>query len=279
MGYPYRVYNPSLDAYVEIPKPVERVVSLHPGVTETLFMMGVGHKVIATDAFSYRPPEAKKLPKIGSYTHVKWEALEELKPDIIFTTTGAQKELTLSLIEKGYKVYPVPVPVTVHDIITGVVVVGMVMGEFERARALEQSLINAVNNLARVQRRVKVYVEFDLGGPITPGFPSHVSDAIRLLGGVNIFDDNPTAYFVPDPEEVRKRLPDVVIVEPKRLVEHEVVRLKESLIARGLGEFIEANKVIFTQGDFLAHTGPGFITEAMPWLANVLSHASKLQSQ
>ena len=277
MGYPYRVYNPALDAYVEISKPVERVVSLHPGVTETLFMIGVGHKVVATDAFSYRPPEAKKLPKIGSYIHVKWEALEELKPDIIFTTTGAQKELTRALIEKGYKVYPVPVPVTVHDIITGVVVVGTVMGEFERARALEQSLVDAVNNLARVQRRVKVYVEFDLGGPITPGFPTHVSDAIRLLGGVNIFDDDPTAYFVPNPEEVRKRSPDVVIVEPKRLVEHEVARLKESLIARGLGEFMD--KVVFTQGDFLAHTGPSFITEAMPWLANVLSNAGKPQSR
>ena len=279
MGYPYRVYNPALDAYVEISKPIERVVSLHPGVTETLFMMGLGHKIVATDAFSYRPSEAKKLPKIGSYTHVKWEALEELKPDIIFTTTGAQRELTKALIEKGYKVYPVPVPITVHDIITGVVVVGTVMGEFESTRTLERSLVDAVNKLTKVARKIKVYVEFDLGGPITPGFPTHVSDAIRLLGGVNIFDDNPTAYFEPNPDEVRKRSPDIVIVEPKRLVEHEVARLKDNLIARGLGEFLESNRVVFTQGDFLAHTGPSFVTEAMPWLANVLSNAGKSHNQ
>ncbi len=278
MEYPYKVYNPALDAYVEFTKPIERVVSLHPGVTEALFMMGLGHKIVATDAFSYRPPEAKKLPKIGSYTHVKWEILEQLRPDVIFTTTGAQKDLTKALIDRGFKVFPIPVPVTVHDIISGIVMVGTVMAEYEAARGLEEKLFDAMSKLKRLEKTVRVYIEFDLGGPITPGFPTHVSDAIRLLGGTNVFDDSPLAYFQPDPNEVLRRSPDIVIVEPKRLVDHEVARLRESLIIRGLGKFIDEGRVIFTVGDFLAHTGPSFITEAIPWLFNVLSSASKLRT-
>jgi iron complex transport system substrate-binding protein len=269
LGFSYEIYNPYLDEYVKFEDRPRRIVSLNPAVTETLFLLGFGDKVIATDAFSYRPEEARRLPKIGSYTHVKWEMLQELRPDLIFTTTGAQKDLTKQLMSRGYKVYPVPVPVTVHDIITGVVTVSAVVGEFEKGKDLELSLVKRLSELTGRAKKRRVYVEFDLGGPITIGFPTHVSDALRLLGANNVFDDKPTAYFSPEDDEVKRRDPEIVILEPKRLVQHEVERLKDSLTKRGLGDLL--SRASFTVGDFLAHTGPSFITEAMPWLLNVLS--------
>ncbi len=265
-----KVYNEILDDYVEVPRPVRRIVSLDPASTEMIFMLGLGDRVIATDAFSYRPEEARRLPKIGSYTHVREEFLEEHKPDIIFTTMGAQKELTRSLIRKGFVVYPVPVATSVGKILDNVVVIGEVVGEYERARELYRSLLLKLLENVSPNPSVKVYVEFDLGGPITPGFPTHVSDAIRIAGGINVFDNKHEAYFEPVPEEVLRRDPDVVIYEPKRLTEFEKERFVRSLKSRGLDSLLN-KRVFFTRGDFLAHQGPSFILEAIPWLRSIFS--------
>lgn len=54
-----KVYNPLLDDYIELNHVFNSIISLDPGTTETIFMLGLGHLIKATDAFSYRPAEAK----------------------------------------------------------------------------------------------------------------------------------------------------------------------------------------------------------------------------
>ena len=269
-----KVYSEALDDYVEIKTPIERIVSLDPATTEAIFLLGLGDKVIATDAFSYRPEEARKKPKIGSYTHVNLDFLRANKPDIIFTTMGAQKFLTKKLMEEGFTVYPIPVPNSVSKILDNVLLISLILGVYEKGRELYSDLLSVLNKYKRVvNKRVRVYVEFDLGGPITPGFPSHVSDAIYLVGGINIFDDDPNAYFTPSDDEILKRNPDIVIYEPKRLTDYEKERFLRKLKERGLESLSE--KVIFTKGDFLAHQGPSFITDGVSFLYSVIERVLK----
>ncbi len=263
-----RIYNQILDDYVEIKRPLEKIVSLDPATTETLFFLGLGDKIIATDAFSYRPEEARRLPKIGSYTHVKLDFLEKNKPDVIFSTMGAQKELTKKLINMGYIVYPMQVATSVSKIIDNVIIISEVSDKKSEGRDLVNKLRSKIIENYHVGN-TKVYVEFDLGGPITMGFASHVSDAISIVGGRNIFDDKDEAYFVPNDKEINERNPDIFIYEPKRLTEYEKDRFLRKLEERGLQKF--KDKVIFTKGDYLAHMGPSFIMEAIPWLRSLLT--------
>jgi len=270
-----KVYNEILDGYIEVPRSISKIVSLDPGTTETIFMLGYGDKVIGTDAFSYRPVEAKKIPKIGSYIHVNIEFLEKNKPDVIFTTTGAQKELTKKLLNLGFPVYPVGIATSVSRILNNVIIISNVIGALEEGRKLYSDLLHLLSSLhRRVSKRVKVYVEFDLGGPITPGFPTHVSDAIYHVGGKNIFDYKEDAYFMPDPKEILSQDPDVVIYEPKLYKDYEVERFKNSLAQRGLEDLLK-KPILFTKGDFLAHQGPSFITEGVRWLFSSLEPFTK----
>ncbi|BAB67307.1 ABC transporter substrate-binding protein [Sulfurisphaera tokodaii] len=261
-----KIYNEVLDEYVEVPRPIKKIVSLDPATTETLFMLGIGDRIIATDAFSYRPAEAKKIPKIGSYTHVNIEFLEKNKPDIIFSTTGAQKDLTKKLINMGYIVYPIGVATSISRILNNIIIIANVIGRLEEGRILYSSLINALSSfLRKSEKRPKVYLEFDLGGPITAGFPTHVSDAIYHVGGKNIFDNVEDAYFTPSPNDIISREPDVIIYEPKLYRDYEVDRFKKSLEERGLSALLN-KPILVTKGDFLAHQGPSFITEGVKWL-------------
>jgi len=270
-----RVYNEVLDEYIEVPRPIKKIVSLDPATTETIFMLGYGDRVIATDSFSYRPAEAKKVPKIGSYTHVNVEFLERNKPDIIFTTTGAQKDLTKKLLNLGFTVYPIGIATSVARILSNIIIISNVIGAIEEGRKLYSDLLYSFLSFQRrVEKRVKVYVEFDLGGPITPGFPTHVSDAIYHVGGKNVFDYKEDAYFTPSPNEILSQDPDVVIYEPKMYKDYEVERFKSSLLQRGLENLLK-KPILFTKGDFLAHQGPSFITEGIKWLFSSLEPFTK----
>ncbi len=180
-------------------------------------MGGAGRLVKATDAFSYRPPEAKLVPKIGSYTHVDEDELRRHDPDIIFTSTGVQRELSNKLLKSGFNVYPVPVATSVGKILDNVIIIGEIIDKKKEARSLYLNMLSKINPLiGTIKQATRVYVELDLGGPITPGFPTHISDAINILGGINVFDDVDEAYFEPKAYQILERRPDLIIYEQKR---------------------------------------------------------------
>jgi iron complex transport system substrate-binding protein len=268
-----RVFSEVLGEYVEIPDQVERVVSLDPASTEALFMMGLEDRIVGTDAFSYRPPQARAKRKVGSYTHVDFRLLSQLNPQLVFVTTGVQRELMKSLKEKGFRVYPIPVATSVAKIMDNILILGHVMGAREEARELQLRILDSLCELRGSLGGVRVYVQFDLGGPITPGFPTHVSDALRILGALNVFDDSPEAYFTPSLLEVERRDPDVIVLEPKRADPDAASKFRDSAVRAGAP--LLASKIVkVTQGDFLAHMGPSFVLEGVKWLRDALVKSS-----
>jgi ABC-type Fe3+-hydroxamate transport system substrate-binding protein len=73
-----------------------RVVSLAPAITETLFALGAGELVVGISDYCNYPPEALKLPKLGTSITPHYEAIARLAPSLIVSERGAsarQKEL------------------------------------------------------------------------------------------------------------------------------------------------------------------------------------------
>lgn len=95
---------------LELPDDPRRIVSLAPNVTETLFALGLGERVVGRSAFCYRPAAALALPVVSSYTRVRWELLESLRPDLVLVSTGVQRELLLSCTGGGSPSSPSPCP-------------------------------------------------------------------------------------------------------------------------------------------------------------------------
>lgn len=63
---------------------IKRIVSLSPGITETLFALGFGAKVVGVGRFDHYPEAAEKLPRVGGYLDPNWEAIIRLQPDVLF---------------------------------------------------------------------------------------------------------------------------------------------------------------------------------------------------
>ncbi len=274
-----KVYNEITGRELNLPDRCERIVSFSPAVTEALFGMGLGEFVVGVSVYCVRPPEARKKRIVGSYNTFKEEELKRLNPDIIFTTTGYQLELVKKLGER-FQVYPVRLPPSVTEIISTSCEVGIVAGYFSNARELEKrltlNLLNLITKNFEGGNKPKIFVEIDFGAPVTFGAYSYITDAIEILGGENIFGDYPSEWLYTDDEKVKILNPDVIIYEPKMFSKNrDRGKIVNSLRKRfGDVEAIRNDRVFITPGiyDFLAHHGPSFITEAMPWLSEIIKN-------
>jgi iron complex transport system substrate-binding protein len=271
------VFNEVLGQEVEIPERPRRIVSFSPAATETLFQIGLGDYVAGVSAFCARPAQARTKRKLGSYNTVRDELLDDVKPDLILTVTGYQREFAVRMSRK-YPVYPLELPASVPGIIDFVVKVGLVSGAAEKARDLAGSLMRRVGGLGRVQG-LKGYVEIDLGGPVTFGSYSYITDAFRFFGCGHIYEKHGSEWLTPDLGVVAAGDPDLIIYEPKMFSTfREGDRMK--LIASRKWDRLRAvrqGNFFVTPGplDFLAHHGPSFITETMPWLEGRFREALK----
>ncbi len=269
-----RVFNEILGKEVTIPDRPSRIISFSPAVTESLFMLGLGAKVVGVTAFCGRPPEARERRKVGSYSTVSRELLEEMKPDLIFTVTGYQRDFAVGLSER-FPVYPFELPVSVAGVVDLVVKLGLVVGENERGRELSSRLIRKVADISPLRKRPRVYVEIDLGGPVSFGAYSYITDAIHLVGASTLFDGVRSEWLTPDLEEIRRQEPDAFLYEGKmysKFSSDDLERLIDERGWRGM-KAVRSRSYFLTPGplDFLAHHGPSFITDSIPWLSEKLN--------
>jgi iron complex transport system substrate-binding protein len=71
----------------------KRVVSLAPSVTETIFALGFGDRLVGVTTFCDYPAEARKLPKIGSFINASLEAVVAQRPDIVIGVDDANQSV------------------------------------------------------------------------------------------------------------------------------------------------------------------------------------------
>jgi len=189
--------------------------------------------------------------------------------------TGFQRKLAFDLSAR-FNVYPIPLPVSVADIIGSVVEVGLVTGRYDEARRLALKMTRTVGALEPAAGFLKTYVELDLGGPTSFGAYSYITDALWLAGGRNVLATEACNWLVPDLERIVAEDPEVIIYEPRISEPFDEEDLTRVLVQRGWGKIsaVRNRRVLVTPQrplDFLAHHGPSFVTESIPWLKRVLS--------
>ena len=70
------------------------IVSIAPSITETLFALGLGDRVVGVSKFSNYPPEVKEIPCIGGHLDPNLEAILALKPDLVIMLEEQRESLS-----------------------------------------------------------------------------------------------------------------------------------------------------------------------------------------
>lgn len=195
----------------------QRIVSTTPSITETLFAMGLGSRVVGDTIYCNYPPEALKLPKIGTLLKPDVESILALKPDLVVV----QKQPN-HLAEELTRLH-VPYVEVQSQNLEAVYATARTIGKAAHAEPAAERLIQTMQSeLQAVGRQAaglpKPKVAFIVGhnagrleGMVAGSGSSYFSDLLNLAGGTNIFDDAATPYPKISLEEVLARNPDVIL--------------------------------------------------------------------
>jgi len=178
-----------LERTVNIEQIPQRIVSLAPSITEILFALDLGDRIVGvTDHCDY-PEEALTKPKVGGYFMTNLEAIMSQKPDIVFT--DGHDPVCEQLEGLGVTMVVLQ-PKDIAGIFQDIELVGQITGKEEEAEKLINKMQSRISTVAAKTAgvgRPTVFYVVDVSDPSKPwtaGSGSFVDALIGLAGGQNI---------------------------------------------------------------------------------------------
>src|SRR5215469_7522990 len=83
----------------------ERIVCLTDETTEILYMLDEQERIVGVSGFTTRPPEARSKPKVSTFNNANYDAILDLRPDLVLTFSDVQAEIARELILHGVAVW------------------------------------------------------------------------------------------------------------------------------------------------------------------------------
>src|SRR6185503_7976976 len=118
------------------PAHVERVITLAPNLTEIVFAIGAGNRLVGDTSYCDYPAEAKNVAKVGDTLHPSLERIIALKPQVVLISTASQLEtFTQQLQNQNIAVF-VTDPHDLDGVFRSIEQVGRIMGEEQQAASL-----------------------------------------------------------------------------------------------------------------------------------------------
>ncbi len=187
------------------------IISLSPATTEILYAIGAGNMIVGNTYLCDYPLEAKKTTKVGSFSHVDMEKIQQLKPDIIFTSTVVQQRIYKDLTDAGLRVVHSD-PRSIQDILVSIEQIGSLIGKQEDANRLMTSMKKQIQRLKETKPKVKprVYVEEWYSPPMYSG--NWVPELVALAGGAYGFGESGDISRETSEEAVLKFDPEYIFV-------------------------------------------------------------------
>ena len=192
----------------------ERIVTLAPNLTELVFAVGAGAKLVGVSAWSDHPAEATDLPVVGDAFTVDQEQLAMLNPDLLLVwESGTPAHAVDELRKAGYKVEQIRTR-GLADISQAMLRIGELTGQSSEARAAADSFRDDLSRLREMnagRESISVFYQVSARPLYTVNREHYVSELIEICGGRNVFDDLVDLAPAISVEAVVDRNPEVML--------------------------------------------------------------------
>jgi len=240
----------------------QRIVSVGGSVTEILYALDLGGRVIATDTTSIYPAAAEELPKVGYMRALAAEPLVALKPDLILAEADAGPPAVLRQVkEAGLPLVLMPDDPTPEGVVAKVRAVAKASGKESEGEALAAALAARFEDLRqeRAKMREQPRVLFLLshsGGTMAAGDDTSAASIVALAGGRNALAGAFSGYKPLSPEAAVTAAPDVVLLTNQGL---EAIGGRPGLAADpalGLTSAVQEERIVAMDALLLLGFGP-----------------------
>ncbi len=265
-----------IDSSWAAPQYPQRIISMSPSITETLFALGVGDRVVGVTDFCSYPKEACTLPKIGGLLNPSVEAWIQLKPDLIIHQDDSHK-LRINAQNLGFRTLAISMT-RLQNILKSIKTFGKILGCETAADALVQKLQSGVQlqktRLQGIPKKTTLLLLTEGGGLngalYAVGRSTFLGELLELAGGENILTDPTINYPKVSKEYILRHSPEVIIQAGPRAnisPQEKAEKLKQWQRFPTLTA-VKNGTIYFVGADYILIPGPRFL--------NTLDHFTRV---
>ena len=257
----------------------QRIVCLTEETTETLYLLGEGHRVVGVSGYTVRPPEARRKPRVSAFTTANFDAILALEPDLVLTFSDLQADISRELVRRGATVFNFNQR-SVAEILAMIATLARLVGAADRGEALVARLrahLEAIANAAaRFPRRPRVLFE-EWKDPLITGI-RWVEELVAIAGGEPVFPELAQGQSARDrivaPAAVVARDPDVILASwCGQKVNKRAIRARPGWDAITA---VRRDHIFEIKSTYILQPGPAALTEGVRQLHFLLARTLDL---
>jgi len=259
---------------IRLAMPARRIVCLVPSITETLFTLGAGERIVGITDYCVHPgSQVRSKAKVGGTKNFFADRIFALEPDLVVANAEENRRHQIEKLERaGLQVF-VTFPRTIDGCLKMIADMAALTAAESAARpiltAIEQERTAAL--AAALSPPPRILCPIWKNPCMTINGDTYVDSVIQCCGGHNIFQDSPERYPQFTLEEASRRQPDVVLLptEPYHFTAADVPEF------RGMGAEIPAVRELrihIVEGELLSWYGPR-LARALPEISALIRNS------
>lgn len=256
---------------LKLTQEAQRIVSIAPHITELLFNIGAGTRVVGTVNRSDYPPAARAVPRVGDNGRLDMERIVSLKPDVVVAWGGGNPPKDLERLRQlGLSVFVIS-PHRLDDVARHLELMGDITGmkaQAQRAAADYRRQLATLRTGYAGRTPVTVFYQVWQTPLMTIGGEQIISEAIALCGGQNIFAELPTLAPTVSIEAVLAKDPEMIITASEQPAAQVLANWRSWSQLRA----VRHRQLVTISGDYMARATP-IILRGVQRLCDIIDKA------
>ncbi len=207
-------------------KPVKRIVSLVPSVTEFLFDIGLENEVVGVTKFCKYPDVVYDKVKVGGTKNINLDKIDALSPDLIIANKEENEKTAIDELQKKYPVWVGEVK-TIEEAFAMMNSLGLLTEKNEEATNLMKEIKDCMDAYSPTTNLRACYLIWKKPF-MTVGGDTYIHAMMEKAGFINVFKDR-NRYPITDLDEIKALAPDIILLssEPYFFKEKDKVELEQ----------------------------------------------------
>jgi len=246
----------------------KRIVSLSTVITEEIFLLGEGKRLVGRSHFCVRPAEALKVPEVGSIVEVNLEKVVALAPDLVIVTPMIDPRAVAKMRALGLRVETFAPAKNFKGVNDSYLRLARMLGKETEAARLAKEQEKAVKLLRQKVLpgpALSVFLEVGAEPLVTVTGDSFLNDLIEFAGGKNIAVGAARAVY--SREKVLSQNPDMILISSMGFDGE-----KEKQLWRKYPELkaVRKNRIVFVDSDLFCSPTPVTFPRALENMIQIL---------
>jgi iron complex transport system substrate-binding protein len=255
----------------------QRIVCLSDEAAELIYLLGQQHRIVGVSGFSTRPPEVRHKPRVSTFRDANFEAIAELKPDLIITYSDVQAQITREASLRGFTVLNCNQR-SIREIFETAAMISRMLGMQTEGDNLMRSWSQGLERIAASAKqfrfRPRVFFE-EWNEPLISGI-EWVEQLVEIAGGEPIFPELRSCRKAHDRvvawEAVVERNPDVIFASWCGMkVNFDEIRSRPHA---GQIQAVRLGQIFEIPSSLILQPGPAALTEGVGQLHALLSQVA-----